>query len=97
MHPHDHTQQNRPSQKRPDPPPILLLVQQQPNRHTPQDLRDPIHSIVQGPPLNTEQDGVVVAELPGVEIIAGEEHGEEEDDEWIRSEGDPETFEFGFP
>lgn len=97
MDPHNHTQQNRPSQKRPDPPPILLLIQQQPNQHTPDDLRDPIHGIVQRATLNIEQDGVVFAELPGVEVVAGEEHGKEEYDEWICLERDPEAFEFGFP
>ena len=97
MNTHNHTHQNRPSQKRPNPPPILLLVQQQPNRHTPKNLRDPIQGIIQRPSLDIKQHPVVVAELPGVEIVAGEEHREEEYDEWIYPEQNPETFEFGFP
>ena len=97
MHAHNHTQQNRPSQKGPDPPPILLLVQQQPNRHAPKNLSDPIDGIVQGPTLDVKQDGVVIAELPRVKVIAGEEHGKEENDEWIGLERDQEAFEFRFP
>jgi hypothetical protein len=97
MYPHNHTQQNRPSQKGPDPPPVLLLIQQQADGDAPNNLGDPIHGIVQGPTLDIKQDCVVIAELPGVEIIAGEEHGKEEDDERIGFEGDKEAFEFGFP
>ena len=97
VYPHNHTQQNRPGQNRPDPPPIPLLVQKQSNHHTPDNLGDPIDGIVQGPALDVKQDGVVLAELPGVEIVAGEEHGKEEYDEWICSERDPEAFEFCFP
>lgn len=94
---HDHTQQNHPSQNRPDPPPIPLMIQQQPNQDAADDLGDPIDGVVQGPTLDVEQHGVVIAELPGVKIIAGEEHGKEEYDEWIGSECGPEAFEFGFP
>ena len=97
MNPHNHTQQNRPSQERPDPPPILLLIEQQPNQHAPEDLRYPIHRVVQRPSLDVKQHGVVIAELPGVKVVAGEEHREEEDDEWVRSERYPETSELGFP
>ena len=97
MYAHNHTQQNRPSQKRPDPPPILLLVQQQPDQHAPEDLGDPIDGVVQRAALDVKQHGVVIAELPGVEIIAGEEHGKEEYDEGVGSECDPEAFELGFP
>ena len=97
MHAHDHTQQDRPSQKGPDPPPVLLLIQQQPDRDAAENLGDPINGVVQGPTLDVKQDGVVIAELPGVEVIAGEEHGKEEDDERIGLERDQEAFEFGFP
>lgn len=97
MNTHNHEQQNRPSQKGPNPPPILLLIKQQPDRDAAQDLRDPIDGIVQGATLDIKQDGVVFAELPGIEVIAGEEHGKEEDDEWVCSEDYPKTFELGFP
>lgn len=97
MDPHNHTQQNGPSQKRPDPPSVLLLIQQESNGDTAKNLGDPIDGIVQGAALDIEQDGVVIAKLPGVEIIAGEEHGEEEYDEWVCSECDPEAYEFCFP
>ena len=97
MDPHNHTQQNRPSQKRPDPPAVLLLIQQQPDGDTPKNLGDPIDGIVQRPALDIKQDAVVIAVLPGVEIVAGEEHGKEEDDEWVCSDCDPEAFELGFP
>ena len=97
MHTHNHTQQNRPRQKRPNPPPILLLIKQQPNRNAPDDLSDPIHRIVQRPSLDIKQHGVVIAELPSIKVIAGEEHGKEEDDERVGSDRYPETFEFGFP
>ena len=97
MRSHNHTQQNRPSEERPHPPTILLLIKQQPNRNTPQNLRDPINGIVQRPSLDIKQHGVVIAKLPGVKVIAGKEHGKEEDDERVGSEGDPEAEEFGFP
>ena len=97
MRSHNHTQQNRPRKERPHPPPILPLIKQQPDRDAPQNLRDPINRIVQRPSLDVKQDGVIITKLPGVKVIAGEEHGEEEDDERVCSEGDPETYEFGFP
>ena len=97
MNPHNHAQQNRPSQERPNPPPILLLVKQQPDRNAPKDLRYPIHRIVQRPSLDVKQYGIVIAKLPGVKVIAGEEHRKEEDDERVCSECYPEAFEFGFP
>ena len=97
MNTHNHAQQNRPSQKGPDPPPVLLLIKQHPDRDAAQDLSDPIDGIVQGATLDIKQDSVVFAELPGIEVIAGEEHGKEEDDEWVLSEYYPETFELGFP
>jgi hypothetical protein len=97
MHSHNHTQQNPPSEERPHPPPILLLIEQHPNRDAPHDLRDPIHRIIQRPSLDVKQHGVVVAVLPGVKVVAGEEHGEEEDDERVGSEGDPEADDLGFP
>ena len=97
MNPHNHAQQNRPSQERPNPPPILLLIKQQPDHNTPEDLRYPIHRIVQCPSLDVKQHGVIVTELPGVKVIAGKEHRKKEDDEWVCSECYPETFEFGFP
>ena len=97
MDPHNHTQQNRPSQERPNPPPILLLIKQQPNRNAPEDLRNPIDRVVQRPSLDVKQYSVVIAELPSVKVIAREEHGKEEDDEWVCSECYPETLEFGFP
>ena len=34
---------------------------------------------------------------PGVEIVRGEEHGEEQNNPWILFEGDKETDEFSFP
>ena len=97
MSPHNHTQQNRPSEERPHSPPILLLIKQQPNRDAPHDLSDPINGIIQRPSLDVKQHGVIVAKLPSVKVIAGEEHGKEEDDERVRSERGPERFEFGFP
>ena len=97
MRSHNHTQQNRPSKERPDPPPVLFLIKQHTDRHAPKNLGDPINRIVQRSPLDVKQHGGVVAKLPGVKVIAGEEHGEEEDDKRVGSEGDPETFEFGFP
>ena len=97
MNTHDHTQQNGPSQKGPDPPPILLLIEQQADRDAAEDLGDPIDGVIQRAPLDIKQDGVVFAELPSIEVIAGEEHGKEEDDEWVHPEQYPETFEFGFP
>ena len=97
MGPHNHTQQNRPSEERPNPPTILLLIEQEPNRDAPHDLSDPINRVIQRPSLDVKQHGVVVAKLPGVKVIAGEEHGKEEDDKWVRSERGPECFEFGFP
>jgi len=97
MHPHNHTQQNGPRQERSNPPSILLLIKQQPDQNAPDDLSDPIHRIVQGPSLDVKQHSIVIAELPSVKIIAGEEHGKEEDDERVGSDRYPETFEFGLP
>ena len=97
MNTHNHTQQNRPSQKGPNPPPILLLIEQQADRDAAQDLGDPIDGVVQRASLDIKQHGVVFAELPGIEVIAGEEHGKEEDDERVCPEQYPETFEFDFP
>ena len=97
MDTHNHTQQNRPSKERPYPPPILFLIEQQPNQDAPNNLSDPIHRIVQRPSLDVKQHSVVFAKLPRVKVIAGKEHGKEEDDERVGSEGYPETFEFGFP
>jgi len=97
VRPHNHTQQNRPGEERPNPPPITALIEQQPNRDAPHDLSDPINRIVQRASLDIEQHGVVVAELPGVKVVTGEEHGKEEDDERVCSEGGPEALELGFP
>ena len=94
---HNHTQQNRPSQERPHPPPILFLIEQQPNQHAPEDLRYPIHRVVQGPSLDVKQHRVVIAELPGVKVVTGKEHRKEEDDERVCSKRYPKASELGFP
>ena len=97
MRSHDHTQQDSPSEERPHPPPKSSLIKQQPNQDAAHDLSDPINRIIQRPPLNIEQHGVIVAKLPGVKVIAGEEHGKEQDDERVGSERGAERFEFFFP
>lgn len=97
MDSHNHTQQDPPSPERPNPPPVLLVIEQEPDRDAPENLRDPVHRVVQRPSLDVEQHAVVVAELPRVEVVAGEEHRKEEDDERVGSERDPETSELGLP
>jgi len=74
MHSHNHTQQNRPSQERPHPPPILSLIEQQADQDAPNNLGDPINRIVHGPSLDSKQHSVVIAKLPSVKVVAGEEH-----------------------
>ena len=97
MRPHNHTQQNRPGEERPDPPPIPPLIKQQPDRDAAHNLSDPINGVVQRPSLDVKQYGVIVAKLPGVKVIAGKEHGKEEDDERVRSKRGPEGSKLGFP
>ena len=74
-----------------------MQIQRMPEHKRPDNLADPVQRVIQGARAHVEVRRVDGVELVRVEPVRGEEHGEEEDDVGVGSDGLVEAEELGLP